>query len=189
MIKLYRPVKGARNIDWRMTQAFWLRPEVYWPMGFKGHMWLDYAWPKPWDKVPVYCATDWIATIGRDPKGYGNFVKVQYENYTILYWHLDKVTIKNGIVEAMQEIWIMGTTWFSSWVHLHFEIKDPMQMNNWYKGRIDPAPYITNREEPQKVIDQDIQALIDEWIWNGKDGDGMTQRIGKVIGKLYQKVK
>ena len=186
MIKLFRPVKGARWVDRRMTQAFWLRPEVYWPMGFKGHMWLDYAWPVPWSKVPIYSATDWIATIWRDPKGYGNFIKVQYENYTILYWHLDSIQVKNWPVKAMERLGIMWTTWFSSWVHLHFEIKDPMQMNNWYKWRIDPAPFITDR--PTEEVDQDIQALINDWIRNGVEWDWMTKRIWKVVWKLYNKL-
>lgn len=38
----------------------------------------------------------------------------------------------------------MGTTGYSSAVHLHFEIKDPREMGNGYKGRFDPAPFVVD---------------------------------------------
>lgn len=65
------------------------------------------------------------------------------KEYQVLYGHLSEVFVKNGeMVDSLQKIGMMGTTGFSSGVHLHFEIKDPTLMNNGYKGRFDPSPYI-----------------------------------------------
>lgn len=147
-MKLFRPVKWEEWKDWRMTQPFWTRPEVYWPMGFKGHMWLDFAWPKPWDTIPIYSSTDGIVDV-RDTweKWYWKHIVVTSiingKPYEILYWHLSEIHVQdNQEVKVMQQIWIMGTSGFSSGVHLHWEIKDPTQMNNWYKGRFNPLPFV-----------------------------------------------
>lgn len=147
MITLFRPVKWSAWQDWRLTQPFGTRPEVYGKMGFKWHMGLDYAWPRPWDIVPIYSATEGKCEVWYDEKWYGNYVKVRSVfdgvEYTLLYGHMSKVSVKTGdIVKPMQEIGQMGTTGFSSGVHLHFEIKDPREMNNGYKGRFDPLPFI-----------------------------------------------
>lgn len=147
-MKLFRPVKWKEGKEWRLTQPFWTLPGVYWPMWFKGHMGLDYAWQKPWDTIPVYSATKWIVDV-RDSgkKWYGKHVVVTSiidgKPYEILYGHLSKITVKdNQEVNIFDEIGIMGNTWFSSGVHLHFEIKDPAKIGNGYKGRFDPMPFI-----------------------------------------------
>lgn len=47
----------------------------------------------------------------------------------------------------------------------------------------------TDVKSEKKTVDPDIQLLIDNWIWNGVEWDGMTDRIGKVIWKLFAKLK
>lgn len=56
--------------------------------------------------------------------GYGKRIVIDHQNgYQTLYAHLSKISVKEGqIVEAGQEIGIMGTTGNSTGVHLHFEI-------------------------------------------------------------------
>ena len=148
-MKLYRPVAGKPG-DFRMTQWFGQRPDVYWPMGFKGHMGIDYAGKNPGDIIPIYSATDGVCTIvDSGDKGYGKHIKVDtvidWRKYTLLYGHLSDICVKNWeTVKPMQKIGMMGTTWFSNGVHLHFEIKDETLINNGYKWRFDPIGYITN---------------------------------------------
>ena len=157
-MQLQRPVKWQEKTDWRLTQKFWERPEVYKPMGYKGHMGLDYAWPKPGDKIDVYSAVDWVCEQFIDPKWYGIYIKQTFEfewvKYEIIYWHLSKV-LKTGTVKKGEKIAVMGTTGFSTWIHLHFEIKDPRKIQNGYKWRIDPLPYITDwvtETEQEKIV-------------------------------------
>lgn len=45
----------------------------------------------------------------------------------------------------------MGTTGFSSGVHLHWEIKDPTLMNNGYKGRFDPLPFVCDWDSSMTI--------------------------------------
>lgn len=113
-------------------------------------MGLDYAWPKPGDKIDVYASCDGKCDVFDDgEKGYWKHVKLKTvidgKEYQLLYGHLEKVYVKNGQeVKAFEPIGLMGTTGFSSGVHLHWEIKDPTQMNNGYKGRFDPMPYVSD---------------------------------------------
>lgn len=83
-------------------------------------------------------------SVGDTDCGYtwGNYIKIKHPNvgdgkYETLYAHLEKgsITLKVGDnVSAGQEIGTMGTTGFSTGIHLHFEL--------WYNGsRIDNYPY------------------------------------------------
>lgn len=149
-IKLFRPVQGDKDIGWRLTQPFGTRPEVYGKMGFKGHMGIDYAGPRPGDIIPIFAAIGGKCDVFDDgDAGYGKHIKIKTvidgKEYQVLYGHLSQVFVKNGeVVDALHKIGMMGTTGFSSGVHLHFEIKDPTIMNNGYKGRFDPASYIVD---------------------------------------------
>jgi len=155
MIKLFRPVAWEANVDWRLTQAFWERPAVYGPMWFKGHMGLDYAWPYPGSSVDIYSATSGRCVIGNEwDKWYGKYIIVDYKDenitYKVLYWHLEEIYVKTGdFLSPMQRIGKMGSTGFSTANHLHFEIKDPTLLENWYKWRIDPSMFITEWPKPE----------------------------------------
>lgn len=76
--------------------------------------------------------------------GWGNYIKIKHTGvadgqYETQYAHLESGSIKVKIgdtVTAGQEIGTMGTTGFSTGIHLHFEL--------WYNGsRIDSYPYFS----------------------------------------------
>lgn len=170
-MQLQRPVKWQEKTDWRLTQKFGERPEVYKPIWFKAHPWIDYAWPKPWDIIDIYSAVDWYCERLLNPKGYGIYIKQIYEyewvKYEIIYWHLSKV-LKTGAVKKGEKIAVMGTTGNSTGVHLHFEIKDPRKMQNWYQWRIDPLPFVTDWEVQIIEKQMPIQELYNIWMQNVK---------------------
>lgn len=66
---------------------------------------------------------------------YGNTILIQHNsNLVTRYAHLDKILVKVGqTVESGQKIGLMGTTGFSTGVHLHFEIKINDKCVNPYK--------------------------------------------------------
>jgi murein DD-endopeptidase MepM/ murein hydrolase activator NlpD len=75
---------------------------------------------------------------GRDFRGYGNMVMVEYnKEWATLYGHLNEITIREGtIVRAGDPIGKMGRTGHATGVHLHFEL-----IHN--RAPIDPLPFLT----------------------------------------------
>lgn len=190
---LYRPVKGDRNVDWRLTQKRGERPEYYKKLWRPYHLWLDYAWPKPWQKVWVYASHPWIVRVLYDENWFGNYVVLDWWDYETYYAHLHTVdTFDWAKINTHNIIGIMWTTGNSSGVHLHFGLRLKDRSKGW-KWWIDPTPYIKDWDYSTSIVattdDPDIQALIDAGIRNGLEWEWMTKRIWKVIGKLYNKLK
>lgn len=189
--KLFRPVAWERTKDWRLTQKWWANFKVNWKWMYWDivkwrpyHMWLDYAWPKAWQSIPVYASHDWIAKVLSDKNWFGNYVVVEWVGYSTYYAHLDSISVKSwDPIIVNEQIGMMWSSWNSTAVHLHFGLKV-----NW--SRVDPTPYITDRDyTPAIVVDPDIQPLIDDWIFNGNYEPMDYKRLIKIIGKLYNKVK
>lgn len=68
-----------------------------------------------------------VISIGWDPNGYGNYIKIQHPNNTeTLYGHLNKVLAKEGdYINQGQQIGLMGNTGYvigTPGCHLHFEV-------------------------------------------------------------------
>lgn len=167
-LKLFRPVKWLRSVDWRLTQKWGERPEYYKTIWRPYHLWLDYADAKPWVLQLVYAAHWWIVSVLNDPKWFGNYVTVDWWWYVTYYAHLSGVAVKSWqVVNANDKLWTSWSTGNSSAVHLHFWLrsKDRSQGQQW---RLDPTPYITDRDtqiiEPQPTI----LPLVAEWIRSGE---------------------
>ena len=90
-----------------------------------------------------------------------NAVDVVFRNN----WKLERAWPYNDLIAIAKGYWIRN---LAPKELCHFE-------DDW-------TPYAPH-------VDQDIQALIDDWIRNGIEGDWMTKRIWKVIWKLYNKLK
>jgi len=197
MIKLQRPVKGNRDIDWRVTQLFWENPKVYNKFWLKGHNWIDYAWPKAWDKVEIYSPIKGKVVIKQfDPEWYGNYLRIETDVqedwfiYEITLWHFDSIlnTINVGsIVDAGSLLGIMWTTWHSTWVHLHMWVRRKKwwaidQYNNWYKWSLDFATWVVNW--PKSEVDQ----MIDLWItnWDNLDKPATRKELIIMLYRLYK---
>lgn len=78
---LFRPVKGEKGKDWRLTQPwgtdFLLNGKLYYKsMGFVGHMGLDYAGATPGVGVPVYAAHDGVVVVAGQEKGWGLHIRL-----------------------------------------------------------------------------------------------------------------
>ena len=183
--KLYRPVRGERGKDWRLTQKRGERPEYYkklWRPNW--HMGLDYAWPKAGDKIPVYASHPWITKVLNDKNWFGNYVVIDGNWYSTYYAHLDSVSVKSwDAVLLNQQVWIMGTTGNSSGVHLHFWLK----VNG---KRTDPTPYITDRK-PIQETNEDTKYLLqlqEDKIRSGELGN-LDQRMLVIVARIYNKLR
>ncbi|WP_058309163.1 peptidoglycan DD-metalloendopeptidase family protein [Gracilibacillus massiliensis] len=73
-----------------------------------------------------------VTSAGWDDGGYGNKIVINHNNgYRTIYAHLASINVSSGqVVEAGQKIGVMGTTGFSTGIHLHFEVyKDGSLVN------------------------------------------------------------
>jgi murein DD-endopeptidase MepM/ murein hydrolase activator NlpD len=138
----------------RVSQSFAERPEFYQPLGFKGHPGIDYAVP---EGTPVLCAF-WgeVIEIGASPTGWGIYIKVNHGQFVTLYAHLSGISAVRGCyVTKGQKLASSGNTGLSSGPHLHFGVLDPANMNNGYKGYVDPAPFFeTQSGDCQSKLDR-----------------------------------
>lgn len=163
---LYRPLKWERTKDRRLTQAYWSNFQVNgkWMYGdivkwWNKHEGIDYAWPQPWMKIPCYSSVEGLVSKAWYDKWRGNHVYVQFYGYEIIYAHLDSITCKLWPINALEQIGVIGTTWNSTWVHLHYWLR-PI----WWEW-IDPTPYITDWDN-NETIDPEYQEAIDLGITN-----------------------
>lgn len=146
------PVEG----NYRLTQKFGQRPEVYGQFGLEGHNGIDVTGPIKGKSVPVYSPYDGIAWIVRNDRGgYGRHVKILTEKdgkgllREVVIAHLSSVTIKQGDrVYLGDKIGMMGNTGFSSAMHLHIGLRrrnedlSVVDYDNGYKGYVDFEPYM-----------------------------------------------
>lgn len=135
MIKLQKNLfKG----EGRLTQGFGENPASYKKFNLKGHNGIDYG-----IKVgtELYSAINGLVTeVAKDPKGYGDYVKIENEQCGILYAHLSQFKVKLGDqVKAGQLIGLSGNTGNSTGAHLHFGVfPKPRDRANGYSGYINP---------------------------------------------------
>lgn len=150
------PVPGIPGIDYRITQWFGERPEVYKQFGLKGHNGIDFAPKVSGTKgVIVYAPHDGLCYLRSDgpKKGYGIYVEIEDidDSRRSVLAHLEKYLVRNlQDVRMGDPIGIMGNTGFSSGLHLHWGYKPlkkgtstPAEYNNGYKGAVDIVKFVT----------------------------------------------
>lgn len=117
----------------RLTSPFWMRMHPIHHIR-KMHKWIDLAASR-WTSIKS--VWNWVVEESRYGNWYGNMIVVNHWNWIkTLYAHLDQREAKVwDKVQAWQEIWKMGSTWDSTWPHLHFEFK-----KNWVQ--VNPKDYI-----------------------------------------------
>ncbi|HNG96901.1 MAG TPA: M23 family metallopeptidase [Candidatus Absconditabacterales bacterium] len=146
MISIYNPIRG----EYRITQIFGANPQVYKQFGLAGHNGIDLAFPISGTKGPLYSPVKGKVVVrAEDPRGFGKYIKIETDEnelgevYEITMAHLDSFNIKVGDrVGPNKKIGIMGTTGFSTGVHLHLGVrvkKNGIVQNyyNGYKGAVD----------------------------------------------------
>lgn len=107
---------------------------------------------------PVYASANGVVTVTEDICcGWGNVVRVVHKleghnefNYLeTVYAHLDQITVKEGQLLAKgQQLGTIGTAHGTYVAHLHFELRDFIDMSmgpgysdDW-EGYLDPSPFI-----------------------------------------------
>ena len=72
----------------------------------------------------IVSATDGTVTLVSSEGDYGNHLKIEVNNVTILYAHCKELLVKEGdVIKQGQEIATVGSTGNSTGPHLHFEIR------------------------------------------------------------------
>lgn len=129
--------------NYGITQGYGVNEANYAKFGLKGHNGQD--WGVPSNTQILAAADGWIAEVGSDPSGYGNYVKIIHNGYLTLYAHLDHATVKvNDRVVTGQLIGLSDNTGNSTGAHLHFGIAPcdvdgkKTEADNGYSGYIDP---------------------------------------------------
>lgn len=146
------PLPGVPGVNYRVVQLFGQRPEVYAQFGLKGHNGIDLAPRVPGlTDVVVYAPHDGVCSV-REDNGYGKYVDLldKDDGRKSILAHLSKYFVSNGqLVRMGDPIGIMGTTGFSTGIHLHWGYKRvnadgiTLKLNNGYKGAIDVYKYAT----------------------------------------------
>ena len=129
---------------------------------------------------------------------YGNYVKIKHNNgYYTLYAHLKYGSVKvnkGDKVSKGQVIGYMGNTGRSSGAHLHFEVRNTLDI------RINPQPYLendlpNNNFETYQVFDNKKNKWLpkvrtDKNDYAGNLGDAISGvKISKITYKVHDKVK
>ena len=66
-----------------------------------------------------------IEKVAYQANGYGNYIKIRHDWGFSLYAHLERIYVNVGnLVPAGTAIGLMGSSGFSTGIHLHFELRD-----------------------------------------------------------------
>ena len=150
------PLAGIPGVDYRITQGFDERPEVYKQFGLHGHNGFDLAPAVAGTPgVTVYAPHDGMAYQYNElDTGFGKYVEIVFTSALLggrksVLAHLQDFLVKKfQVVRQGDPIGIMGSTGFSSGIHLHWGYKKlntagvTIDRNNGWKGAIDVSQYV-----------------------------------------------
>ena len=145
--KIKKPFNGEYRISFRYGE----KPDWYINRFGYPHNGIDYATPV--GVVIRACDKGIIQYADSVPDGNGMGINMGHEWGMSQYWHLDRLTVKQGTsVETGQPIGISGATGFVTGPHLHFAVKvkgiEPAGMRGWS----DPLNYIENQTPDNNPI-------------------------------------
>lgn len=140
----------------RVTQYFGERPEVYEQFGLRGHEGIDIG---PNGDRNIFAPFEGVVKVRDDgPNGYGLHIRIRDGRKEVILAHLEEVYVVSGQrVYTGDKIALMGTSGFSSGVHLHMALRFTyvgpafypsvfdLQVKNYdngYKGFENPFPYL-----------------------------------------------
>lgn len=106
------------------TVLWWASYKYGWDVWYGGHIWTDIATAK-W--TPVYSMAKWIVIKSKYDNMLGNLVVVEHslrgKKVFSSYAHMSKIHVKEGKkLKAWELLWEVGSTWNSTWNHLHFQV-------------------------------------------------------------------
>ena len=166
-------MKRPVDAHWPISQRFGERPEYYDKYGYAGHAGVDFA-PPPGDYpyTNVYAAEegDVLYAIPDDPSA-GGFIHLHHHpaGLQTRYLHNSQLLVSSGehVVKG-QLIAVSGGvpgaygSGLSTGPHSHFEVIDPAEWGNGYKGRVDPELYCMEDDVDKAVIANALNVL---WGW------------------------
>lgn len=148
------PLPGTPGRDYRAVQ--WLGENLrdYKQFGLVGHNGIDLAPKKKGDmNVTVFAPHDGVCRCFDEGNyGYGQYVEIvdTMSGRKSVLAHLSSFLVQNDREVKMGEpIGIMGSTGFSSGIHLHWGYKkidshgQTINTNNGFKGAIDVSQFVT----------------------------------------------
>lgn len=137
-LKVRLPFDG----NYRLTQGFGERPEVYKKLDLPGHNGIDWGIPLG---TPILAVDDGTVVLAKDdPKGFGLHVKLDHRWGQSLYAHFSRIDVKlNQSVSSGGQLGLSGSTGFSSGPHLHFgmRVKPYSQADGW-NGYTNPQRFL-----------------------------------------------
>jgi len=170
----------------RISQHFGARPSYYKRFGLRGHSGVDFAVRVGTAVRSSYWGT--VIKVGNNPKGYGLYIKVEYENFVFLYGHLSSIITKKGCyVTRGQIIGYSGNTGLSTGPHLHFGIQDKTKLKNGYKGYVDPMQFLKTKENSARVKIEKIKKEVAQIRKDGWTKESMYIHVTYIDRILKQK--
>lgn len=124
------------------TVLWWASYKYGWDVWFWGHQWTDIASSR-W--TPVYSIADWKVIVAENALGWGKVVTIEH----YIYWkkvfsnyaHLDKIKVTVwDKIRAWDKLWLIWSTWNSTWNHLHLQIDLDTPFHPYYYSR-ETCPY------------------------------------------------
>lgn len=97
--------------------------------------------------IPIYAIEKGtVISSGYEVTPKGHYIFIQHENgYVSRYIHLHTRYVEQGeVVEEAQVIGLMGTTGYSTGVHLDFQIATTYPVTDVYTQTLDPVVYLEN---------------------------------------------
>ena len=104
--------------------------------------------------IPVYAIEKGtVISSGYEQTPKGNYIYIRHENgYVSRYIHLHSRNVQQGeLVQEGQIIGLMGTTGYSTGVHLDFQIATTYPVTDVYTQTVDPVVYLENAGEVDPV--------------------------------------
>ena len=151
-----RPVTQDWNQDFQWLNGKFYPNGFYSSLGWKGHNGIDYGCPEG-DPVEAVCdgVIEFAGNGNNHPllTGGGNAILLRNDDIGVRfeYLHLSRFDVTHGQrVSCGQVIARSGNTGISSAPHLHLGAIPVrgVDVNNGYRGRIDPTPYLYGNLNP-----------------------------------------
>jgi len=106
------------------TVLWWASYKYWWDVWNWWHMWVDIATAE-W--TPIYSIAEWTVIVAKKDWSFWNVVsikhKINWKTIVSNYAHMSKIIASVWQkVNAWTKIWLVWTTWNSTWNHLHFQI-------------------------------------------------------------------
>lgn len=139
----------------RITQHFSGNRQIYKRFGLIGHNGIDFTGESKGKKVWVYSPFDGLVVKTGTDSGYGKYVRIYTpadasgKRRDVVLGHLSSITVKQGQWIPMgDQVGIMGSTGFSTGVHLHLGLRymddslNILDFDNGYMGYVNFEEYL-----------------------------------------------